>query len=250
VLNQAEAQLQSTLAQQQDVARARADEEHALAILCGRPAPSFNVAPNPLGGVSPPAVPAGLPAALLTHRPDVAEAEQNVVAANALVGVATADLYPQFTLTSSAGFESAAIQSLFDWQSRLASIVQGVTAPIFQGGRLKANLRAARARHEQAVAAYVNQVLIAYGDVEDALTDLHALTSQVGNLNDAVSASENYRRLAGVQYTNGLVDYLTVIDAERTLLANQLALAQATSSQMSASIHLIKALGGGWQDRP
>jgi multidrug efflux system outer membrane protein len=250
VLDQAQAQLQSTLAQQQDVDRARADEEHALAILCGRPAPSFSVPPSPLHGSTPPAVPPGLPADMLARRPDVAEAEQNVVAANALVGAATADLRPRFTLTSSAGFESAAIQSLFDWQSGLASIAQGITAPIFNAGRLKANLRAVHAQYEQAVAVYVNQVLIAYGDVEDALTDLHALTSQVGSLEEAVRASENYRRLAEVQYTNGLVDYLTVIDAERTLLSNQLALAQATDFQMSASIHLIKALGGGWQDRP
>jgi multidrug efflux system outer membrane protein len=249
VLDQAEAQLQSTLAQQQDGARARADEEHALAILCGRPAPSFSVPPSPLHGSSPPAVPPGLPADVLDRRPDVAEAEQSVVAANALVGVATADLRPRFTLTSSAGFESSAIQSLFNWQSGLASIAQGITAPIFEAGRLKANLQAVRAQYDQAVAVYVNQVLIAYGDVEDALTDLHALTTQVGSLEEAVKASENYRRLAEIQYTNGLVDYLTVIDAERTLLANQLALAQATTFQMSASIHLIKALGGGWQHR-
>jgi multidrug efflux system outer membrane protein len=250
VLDQAEAQLQSTLSQQQDVARARADEEHAVAILCGQAAPSFTVRPNPLRGVAPPAVPPGLPATVLASRPDVAEAEQNLVAANALVGVATADLYPRFTLTSAAGWESAAIQSLFAWQSQLASIAQGLTAPIFQGGRLKANLRAARAQYDQAVAAYANGVLIAYGDVEDALTDLHAFTTEVGNLNDAVTASENYRRLAEVQYTNGLTDYLIVIDAERTLLGNQLALTQATNLQMSASIHLIKALGGGWQSRP
>jgi multidrug efflux system outer membrane protein len=250
VLNQAEAQLQSTRAQQQDLARARADEEHALAILCGQPAPSFSVPPNPLHAGSPPAVSPGLPAAVLSRRPDVAAAEQNVVAANALVGVATADLYPRFTLTSSAGFESLAIQSLFDWQSRLASIAQGITAPIFQGGRLKANLRAVRAQYEQAVATYVNQVLIAYGDVEDALTDLHALTSQVDSLGEAVRASENYQRLAEVQYRSGLVDYLIVIDAERTLLANQLALSQASNFQMSASIHLVKALGGGWQEQP
>jgi multidrug efflux system outer membrane protein len=250
VLDQAEAQLQSTLAQQEDVDRARADEEHALAILCGRPAPSFNVPPNPLHGSSPPAVPPGLPADVLARRPDVAEAEQNVVAANALVGVATADLRPRFTLTGSAGFESSAIQSLFDWQSGLASIAQGITAPIFNAGRLEANVRAVRARYQQAVAAYVSQVLTAYRDVEDALTDLHALTTQVRSLEQAVRASEGYRRLAEVQYTNGLVDYLTVIDAERTLLSNQLALAQASDFQMSASIHLIKALGGGWQDRP
>jgi outer membrane protein, multidrug efflux system len=185
----------------------------------------------------------------VVRRPDVAEAEQNIVAANALVGVAAANLRPRFTLTSSAGFESSAIQSLFDWQSGLASIAQGITAPIFDAGRLKANLHAVRAQYDQAVAVYVNQVLIAYGDVEDALTDLHALTTQVGSLEEAVKASENYRRLAEVQYTNGLVDYLTVIDAERTLLANQLALAEATDFQMSASIHLIKALGGGWQGR-
>ena len=124
-----------------------------------------------------------------------------------------------------------------------------MTAPIFDGGRLKANLSAVRAPYEQTVAVYANQVLIAYGDVEDALTDVHALTSQVAAQDEAVRASENYRRLAEVQYTNGLVDYLIVIDAERTLLANQLALAQATGAQMSASIHLIKALGGGWQNR-
>jgi multidrug efflux system outer membrane protein len=249
-LNQAEAQLQSTIAQQQDVARARADQEHALAILCGRAAPAFSVPHHPLDGATPPAVPSGLPAGVLSRRPDVAEAEEHLVAANALVGVAMADLRPRFTLTSSAGLESGSIQSLFDWQSGLLSIAQGLTAPIFQGGRLKANLQAVRAQYEQAVAFYTNQVLIAYGDVEDALTDLHGLTSQVGSLGAAVRASADYRRLAEVQYTNGLVDYLTVIDAERTLLANQLALAQATRLQMGASISLIKALGGGWQDRP
>jgi multidrug efflux system outer membrane protein len=180
----------------------------------------------------------------------VAEAEQLMIAANAAVGVATADLYPQFVLTGSAGFESSALQSLFDWQSRLASITQGITAPIFQGGRLKANLRAARARYDQAVAGYVNGVLIAYGDVEDALTDLHAFSTQVDALNGAVRASEEYLRLAQAQYRNGLVDYLIVIDAERTLLSNELARAQATNFQMSASIHLIKALGGGWPIRP
>jgi multidrug efflux system outer membrane protein len=246
-LNQAQAQLQSTLAQQSDVARARADEEHALAILCGQAAASFALRTDPLRSIAPPAIPPGLPASVLARRPDIAEAEQNVIAANAQVGVATADLYPRFNLTGSAGLESSAIESLFDWQSRLVSLVAGLTAPIFEGGRLTANLSAVRARYGQAVAAYVNQVLVAYADVEDALTDLSALTSQVDNLNEAVRASENYRRLADVQYVDGLVDYLTVIDAERTLLSNRLALAQLTNLQMSASIRLIKAIGGGWQ---
>jgi multidrug efflux system outer membrane protein len=249
VLNQAQAQLQSTLAQQSDVARARSDQEHTLAILCGQPASAFTVPPQPLHESAPPVVPPGLPAALLLRRPDVAEAEQNVVTANAQVGVATANLYPTVGLTGAGGFESGAIQSLFAWQSALWSLASGLTAPVFQGGRLRANLEATKALYQQTVAAYTNQVLIAYGDVEDALTDLHSLTSEVASLREAVAASQNYLRLAQVQYRNGLVDYLIVIDAERTLLANQLAFSQATTQQMSASIHLIKALGGGWRDQ-
>jgi len=161
----------------------------------------------------------------------------------------SASLYPTVGLTGAAGFESGAIQSLFTWQSALWSLAEGLTAPVFQGGRLRANLEATKAQYRQTVAAYTNQVLIAYGDVEDALTDLHALTGQAANLREAVAASQNYLRLAQVQYRNGLIDYLTVIDAERTLLANQLAFSQTINLQMSASLHLIKALGGGWQNR-
>jgi multidrug efflux system outer membrane protein len=246
VLYQAQAQLEATLAQQRDLQRARADQEHAVAILCGQAAPSFTVAVSPLRETSPPEVPAGLPADLLARRPDVASTEQLVVAANAQIGVATADFFPSLTLTGSAGFESGIVQSLFNWQSRVASIVGGITQPLFQRGRLRANLEATKARHRQAVATYVNQVLVAYGDVEDALTDLHALTEMVGHQREAVEASQNYLRVAQVQYKNGLVDYLVVIDAERTLLGNQLSLVQAVNLQLGASIGLIKALGGGW----
>ena len=246
VLSQADALLQSTVAQQRDVERARADEEHALAILCGQPAPSFSVAANPLREVSTPDVPAGLPAMLLTRRPDVAAAEQAVVASNAQIGVATAAFYPTFSLSSFVGFESANLSTLLNWQSRVASIIPGVTLPIFNRGRLKANLAATRAQYRQTVAAYVNQVLTAYGDVEDALTDLHAYTDEIGNLRNAVTASQEYLRMAQTQYKLGLVDYLTVIDAERTLLTNQLTLAQTVNLQVGAHIHLIKALGGGW----
>jgi multidrug efflux system outer membrane protein len=247
VVRQAEAQLESTLAQERDVQRARADQEHALAILCGQPASSFTLAANPLRETSPPEVPAGLPAALLARRPDVASAEQRVVAANAQVGVAKADFYPSFSIASAVGFESANLHNLFDWRSRIASIIPGVTLPIFQGGRLRANLDATQALYRQTVAGYTNQVLIAYGDVEDALTDLHALEDMVVGYRQAVGASQEYRRLAQVQYNTGLTDYLLVIDAERTLLVNQLSLAQASNLQEAASIHLIKALGGGWE---
>jgi multidrug efflux system outer membrane protein len=245
-LYQAQSQLEATRAQLRDVQRARADEEHALAILCGQTAPLFSVSVNPLKEASPPVVPAGLPVQLLTRRPDVAEAEQNVVAANAQVGVATADFYPAFNLTGTAGFESASVEHLLEWKSRMAAIGPSVSIPIFEGGRLRASLAAVKAQYQQTVAAYVNQVLIAYGDVEDALTDLHALTDEVARMRAAVAASQEYVKIARVQYKQGLVNYLIVIDAERTLLANQLTLSQNVNQQMAASIHLIKALGGGW----
>ena len=245
-LYQAQAQLEATQAQLRDVQRARADEEHALAIVCGRPAPAFSVPANPLLEAAPPAVPVGLPGELLTRRPDVAEAEQNVVSVNAQVGVATADFYPTFTLTSSAGFESASFDHVLDWRSAIATLGPSISVPIFEGGRLKNNLAAVQAQYRQLVAAYLNQVLIAYGDVEDALTDLHALTDEVDRLRAAVAASQKYLDAAQVQYKQGLVNYLIVIDAERTLLTNQLTLSQDINQQMAASIHLVKALGGGW----
>jgi outer membrane protein, multidrug efflux system len=245
-LYQAQAQLEATRAQWRDVQRARADEEHALAILCGRAAPIFGVAPDPLLGAAPPAVPIGLPGQLLTRRPDVAEVEQTLISYNAQVGVATADFYPTFTLTGAAGFESASFEHILDWRSATAAIGPSVSVPIFEGGRLESNLAAAKAQYRQAVASYVHQVLIAYGDVEDALTDLHDITDEVQRMRAAVAASQNYLRVARAQYKQGLVDYLTVIDAERTLLTNQLTLSQDINLQMSASIHLIKALGGGW----
>jgi multidrug efflux system outer membrane protein len=249
-LSQAEALLQSALAQQEDFERARADQEHALAILCGQAAPTFSLRTHPLRDISPPEAPAGLPAMLLTRRPDVAAAEQAVVAANAQIGVAMAAFYPQFTLSSFVGFESANLRNLVEWSSAVASIVPGVSQPIFEGGRLKANVAATRAQYRQTVAGYTNQVLIAYADVEDALTDLHAYSGEVIDLRNAVAASQEYLRLALAQFRIGLVDYLTVTDAERTLLGNQLTYVQNVNLQVGSSIHLIKALGGGWEAAP
>jgi multidrug efflux system outer membrane protein len=249
-LFEAKAQLESTEAQLRDLQRARADEEHALAILCGQAAPTFSVRPHPLENGSAPSIPPGLPGDLLTLRPDVAEAEQNVVSFNAQVGVATAEFFPTFTLTSMAGFESASFEHILDWKSKVASIAPSISIPIFEGGRLRFNLAAVKAQYRQAVGAYVNQVLVAYGDVEDALTDLHAFSDEVGHLRAAVEASEGYVKIARIQYAQGLITYLVVIDAERTLLSNQLTLSQDINLQTTASIHLIKALGGGWNQAP
>jgi multidrug efflux system outer membrane protein len=245
-LYQAQSLYEATRAQLSDVQRARANAEHALAVICGQPAPTFSVAVRPLQEAAPPAVPVGLPGDLLKRRPDVAMSEQNVVSFNAQVGVATAELYPTFTLTGTAGFESTSLSHLLDWKSRMLSIGPSVSIPISDAGRRRYNLAAVKAQYQQSVAAYVSQVLVAYSDVEDALTDLHALTDEVERMRAAVAASQNYVNTALAQYKQGLVTYLIVIDAQRTLLSNQLTLSQDINLQMSASIHLIKALGGGW----
>jgi multidrug efflux system outer membrane protein len=242
---QAQTQLDSTLAQQQDVQRQRADVEHAIAILIGRAPVELSVKKQPLDG-SPPMVPAGLPADLLRQRPDVAEAEQNLIAANAQVGVATANFYPNFQLTAAAGFESVDIRHTLDWENRFWSIGPSATIPIFEGGKLTAQLKQAKARYEELVATYRQTVLGAFRDVEDALTDLRLRSDQAAATERAVVSARESVRLSEIQYKQGLTSYLQIIDADRTLLTNELSAAQIREQRMISSVLLIKAMGGGW----
>jgi multidrug efflux system outer membrane protein len=242
---QAQTLLNSTVAQQIDIRRQRADTEHALAILLGRPPSEVTVLNQPLDLV-PPQVPAGLPAELLRRRPDVLLAEQNLVAANAQIGVATAAFYPTFRLTGSAGFESIDLAHALDWESRVWSIGPSVSFPIFNGGQLQANLDQTRARYEELSATYRGSVLTAYRDVEDSLTDLHLRADAAHAQNQAVQYAREYLRLSEVQYRGGLATYLQVIDAERTLLTNELTAAQILEQRMISTVLLIKSMGGGW----
>ena len=194
----------------------------------------------------PPKVPAGLPAELLRRRPDVALAELNLVAANAQVGVAIAEFYPKLRLSGAAGFESVDIKHAIDWSSRFWSIGPSLTIPIFEGGQLNANLDQTRARYGELVANYRTAVLGAYRDVEDSLTDLHLRADAADAQNRAVESAKEYLRLSQVQYERGLTNYLLVIDAERTLLQNELSATQLLNQRMISSVLLIKALGGGW----
>ena len=243
---QAESQLNSTLTQEVDLRRQRLDAEHALAVLLGRPPSEVTVAVMPLN-LNPPGVPEILPAELLRRRPDVAEAEQNLVAANANVGVAIADFYPTLTLNAAAGFQSANLQSALNWEQRAWSIGPSLSAPIFEGGRLHASLEQARARYDELVATYRGTVLGALRDVEDSLTDLR-LRAEAARVQElAVRSSREYLRLAELQYQQGLVSYLTVIDAERTLLNNELSAAQILNQRLVSTVLLVKAMGGGWE---
>ena len=222
--------------------------EHALAVLTGRPPSKLSIPIEPFA-LQPPAVPVGLPADLLRRRPDVAEAEQNLIAANANVGVANANFYPVFTITGAAGFESVDLQHLFDWQSHIWQFGPDVSIPLFEGGKLRGQLEQAKEQYNETVANYRQAVLAAFQDVEDSLSNLHHYAIEAQAVDVAVNSSSEYLRLSNIQYNNGIINYLTVIDAERTLLTNQLTAAQVLNNQLISSVLLMKAMGGGWDSR-
>jgi multidrug efflux system outer membrane protein len=245
-LAQARTQLSTALARQADVQRQRAEAEHALAVLCGRPASDFSVAEQPLD-LAPPEIPAGVPSELLEHRPDVAEAEQNLVAANAEVGVAEALFFPQVRLTGAAGLDSASFGDLVKWESRIWELGPSISAPIFEGGRLRANLSGAQARYEERVAAYQQTVLGAFRDVEDALVGVRLRAVQSDAVSDAVTSAARAVAVSRSQYDHGIADYLQVIVAQSAHLELELQAAQVQQSRLDSTVQLVKAIGGGWQ---
>ncbi len=245
-----EAQNQIDTAQNQllEVQRQRAKQEHALALLTGRPPAGFSVRAQ-TARISIPVVPPGLPASLLSRRPDVAEAEHRLISANALVGVAKANFYPSLDLTGSLGYESVDLNTLTNWENRVWSVGAGLTAPIFEGGRLTAAYQGAKASYDEAEANYRSAVLGAYRDVEDELSDLHLLAREADSLEQTLqSARENFR-LTELQYRQGLNSYLQVITANQTLLTTELNVARAHNERLGATVLLIKGLGGGWDAR-
>ncbi|WP_244850084.1 efflux transporter outer membrane subunit [Caballeronia sp. SL2Y3] len=233
------------------VQRLRAASEHILAVLLGKTPAEFSMAANPLKPVTV-HVPPGLPSSLLERRPDIAAAERSMAAANARIGVAKAAFFPSLTLTGSGGFESATLGDLFNWSSRtfLLGPFAGtmLNLPIFDGGRRKGNLANARAIYEEDVANYRQQVLVAFREVEDNLSDLRILETQTATQADAVNASVRAAQLSRTQYTEGAVNYLDVIDAERTVLQSQRAAVQLAGAQAVSTVNLVRALGGGWGD--
>ena len=192
-------------------------------------------------------MPAGLPVNLLERRPDVAEAEYRLAAANAQIGLAKADFFPTFSLTGNIGFQSVNTSNLLEWEKRAWAIGPAMNLPIFQGGRLTAALAQSKARYEEVMANYRTAVLGAFRDVEDQLSDLHLLAEKAKSLEETLVSAREYSRLTEIQYKQGLTTYLQVIDANQTLLTNELSAALAQSQRLSASVLLMKALGGGWK---
>jgi multidrug efflux system outer membrane protein len=247
----AETELATTEADAAALARRRTELENALAILAGSNPAVFRVPVNttPNWDPVPPQIPAGLPADLLERRPDVAQAERLLASANARIGVAKAAFFPVVSLTASGGYLSGELDNLFNWDSHVWSIGPSVSLPIFAGGRNRANYHRAQAAFEEAVARYRQQVLVAFGDVENSLSGIRHLADQSTAQRRAVAQASRSADLATQRYRSGIVAYIEVIDAERDALQAERANAQLAGQRLVATVQLIKALGGGWNNQ-
>ncbi len=246
---QAETQLKTAQAQAIDLGVQRAQLEHAIALLIGKPASVFSIPPSPLAGL-PPAIPVGMPSELLERRPDIAAAERRVAAANALIGVAVAAYYPNITLSASGGFESSHLSRWLTWPNRLWSVGTNVLETVFDGGLRGALTDEARAAYDSNVASYRQTVLTGFQEVEDNLAALRILEEEASVQDDAVKAARQSVTVSANQYKAGTVSYLDVVTVQTIALNNERTAIDITGRRMAASVLLIKALGGGWESTP
>ncbi len=243
---QAETQLEATRAQAIDIRARRAQVEHAIAVLVGEPAANLSLPASPLAGETP-AIPVGLPSQLLERRSDVAAAERRMAAANAQIGVAAAAFFPALTLTGSAGFESAALADLLRSLSGFWAAAPAAALTLFDAGRRRAVSDQAKAAYEQAVAVYRDTSLTAFRDVEDALVALRVLAEEANVQQAALAASERSLSLSTNRYKGGVATYLEVVTAQNNVLANRRAVLDVLARRLTATVFLVKALGGGFQ---
>ncbi len=243
---QAETQLETTQAQATDLGIQRAQLEHAIALLTGQPASTFSL-PTAPSDTKPPVIPVGLPSQLLERRPDIAAAERRVAEANAEIGVTKAAFFPSLVLGATGGLESTSIASWFTWPARFFSLGPTLSQTLFDKGRRKAANEVARAQYDATVANYRNTVLTSFQEVEDNLAALRILSHELDQQNEAVASAQRALSLSNERYKSGIDSYLNVINAQATLLNNQRTVVNLQTQQMTASVELIKALGGGWK---
>jgi NodT family efflux transporter outer membrane factor (OMF) lipoprotein len=242
---QAETQLNITRAQATDLGIQRAQLEHAIATLLGTPASSFSIATHSLA-TQPVAIPFGVPSQLLERRPDVAAAERRVAEANAQIGVARAAYFPTITLSGAAGYQSTSLGNLVSLQGLVWSVGSTLAQTLFDAGKRKAVTEQAWANYQGTVAKYRQTVLTAFQEVEDNLSTLRILSQELQQQNAAVESAQRYLTLANVRYISGMDSYLNVIIAQTALLNNQRTAMNLRMEQMTASVQLVKTLGGGW----
>jgi len=225
----------------------RRQTENALAVLLGVAPAQLPPLDGELDGVALPRIGAGLPATLLERRPDVLSAEAQLIAANANIGVAKAAFYPQIQLTAEGGIVSAALTAFLKPESLLYSLAASLVAPIFDGGAREADLEFNQAVYAELVELYRQSALVAYREVEDALVAQQSAELQEAALIVVAAQAQQAYDLAALQYSEGAIDLLNLLDAQRSLLDSQDALVQARLSRLTAVVDLAKALGGGWQ---
>jgi NodT family efflux transporter outer membrane factor (OMF) lipoprotein len=242
---QAETQLETAQAQDTDLGILRAQYEHAIAMLIGKPPAEFTMSYQPLDA-APPAIPVGLPSALLERRPDIAEAERTMAEMNAQIGVARAAYYPNISLTAAAGFESISAASWFTWPSRFFAIGPTASETIFDFGARRGAVLQSQANYERTVGSYRQTVLTAFQQVEDNIAALKVLSDELVQQDKAIDSSQRNLKLANDRYRAGIDPYLNVITAQTTLLTNQRASLTLRQEQMTRSVQLLEALGGGW----
>ncbi|HEX4751224.1 MAG TPA: efflux transporter outer membrane subunit [Bryobacteraceae bacterium] len=242
---QAQTQLDTAIAQATDIGVARAQYEHAIATLIGKPAAEFSVAVAPFVP-NPPTVPVAIPSELLERRPDIAVAERQVAAANALIGVERAAYYPNLTLSATGGLESSHITQWFTWPSHFWSLGPTLSQTLLDFGARRGANEQVEAQYDAAVANYRQTVLADFQGVEDQLSSLRIYAEEIGQYDTAIRSSSRFLELSLARYKAGVDSYLNVITAQNTVLTNRETQVQTQLKQMTASVALIMALGGGW----
>lgn len=245
---QAQTQVDTTTAQSTDLGVARSTYEHAIAVLIGKPPAEFALAPAAFLP-RPPEIPLAQPSELLQRRPDIAATERLVASANATIGVARAAYYPNLTLSASGGFETSHFLQWFNWPSRFWSLGPSLADTLYEGGARRAATEQAEANYDSAVANYRQTVLTAFQGVEDNLSTLRILSEELGQEQTAVNSASRYLDLSLTRFKAGVDSYLNVITAQNTLLTNRETELQIQLRQMTASVALVMALGGGWDTR-
>jgi NodT family efflux transporter outer membrane factor (OMF) lipoprotein len=242
---EAQTTLQSAQAGATNVGVARAQFEHAIAVLLGKAASNFSI-PVKAMTVAPPPIPVGVPSELLERRPDIAAAERTMAEANASIGIAYAAYYPNLTLSAEGGFESSAISKWFDWPSRFWSIGASLPETIFDAGLRRATVQQYVATYNADLAAYRQTVLTAFQQAEDGLAEVRILSKEIQQEQQAVDSAQTFLKLEQARYDTGIDPYVDVLIAQTTVLANQQTLNALQVEQMTYAVALVEALGGGW----
>jgi NodT family efflux transporter outer membrane factor (OMF) lipoprotein len=242
---EAETTLHSAQAGATNVGVARAQFEHAIAVLIGKTASDFSIPVKPMT-VAPPAIPVGMPSELLERRPDVAAAERTMAEANAAIGIAYAAYYPNLTLTAEGGFESSAFHNWLSWPSRFWSVGASIPETIFDAGLRRATVQQYVATYNADLASYRQTVLTAFQQVEDGLAEVRILSKEIQQEQQAVDSAQTFLKLEQARYDTGVDPYLDVLIAQTTVLSDQQVLNNLQVQQMTYAVALVEALGGGW----